>query len=273
MISPQRRRKRQHRNLHHVIPLRVIVDPAQSVGVDHVFGIVRQNHVEADAVLFLVEQHALINPVQAIRLRCGAVVRAYGEMHVRDAASWPRGSPPGWAHRSDTPRRRNRTADIVSRVTLLSSMFWITRCSFHAATKMAMAPGRKPGKFLIAGHMLRTSRDCVSAPTHPDPCKCRRERDDQSSRPLKTIQKASGASSSPTQWSKIVVRSQEVPKRNKILRYFNFAPQVADNIDMNSRHRVLPARRCWWLAFGCWSRSRRAWSFPSVRSPASCRRV
>ena len=59
--------QRKHRNLHHFVPLRVVIDPAQCVRIHQVFGIVRENHVETHPVLLFVDQHALVDPVKAIR--------------------------------------------------------------------------------------------------------------------------------------------------------------------------------------------------------------
>ena len=58
--------QREHGDLNHVVPLRVVIDPVERIGIDNIFRVMRHNHVETHAMLFFVEQHALINPVEAI---------------------------------------------------------------------------------------------------------------------------------------------------------------------------------------------------------------
>ena len=81
----KRRRQSQHRDLDHVVPLGVVVDPAERVGIHKVLGVVCQDHFEPDAVLLLVDQHALIDPVQIVGLGGRAVVRAHRKMDRRVA--------------------------------------------------------------------------------------------------------------------------------------------------------------------------------------------
>ncbi len=51
--------------------------------MDHVLGVVRHYDVEPDTILLLVQQHALVDPIQAIGLRRRTVVRADGEVYSR----------------------------------------------------------------------------------------------------------------------------------------------------------------------------------------------
>ncbi len=78
----ERRRQRQHRHLHHPVLFAVPINFPQRVGVDQIFGVVRDHHVEADAVILLEKQHALIDPVEAVGLGGRSIVRAHGEMDV-----------------------------------------------------------------------------------------------------------------------------------------------------------------------------------------------
>ncbi len=79
----QRRGKRQHGDLHHVVGLGVIINPPQSVRIHQVLRVVRQDHVEAGAVLFFPQQHALVDPVETVGLGCGAVVGTNRKVYVR----------------------------------------------------------------------------------------------------------------------------------------------------------------------------------------------
>ena len=83
---PQGRGQRQHGHLYHIVASREIIDPAQRFRVDHVLRIVRHQHVEAHAVPLLVRQHPLIDPVQAVALGCGTVVRAQRQVYARKLA-------------------------------------------------------------------------------------------------------------------------------------------------------------------------------------------
>jgi len=82
---PEGRREREDGNLDHVIELRVVVNPAQRIGVDQILGVMGQNHVEADTVFLFVQEHALINPIEIIGFRSGAAVRNECQMYVRVA--------------------------------------------------------------------------------------------------------------------------------------------------------------------------------------------
>jgi hypothetical protein len=89
---PQGRGQRQHGHLHHVVASGEVIDPAQRFRVDHVLRIVRHDRVEAHAVALLVRQHALIDPVEAVGLGRGTVVRAQRQVYPRKLA---RGFPHG----------------------------------------------------------------------------------------------------------------------------------------------------------------------------------
>jgi hypothetical protein len=54
--------------------------------VDQVFGIVRGHHVETDLVLLFEQEHALVDPVEAVGLGGGAVVRTDRQMNVGKAS-------------------------------------------------------------------------------------------------------------------------------------------------------------------------------------------
>ena len=82
----ERRGQRQHRDLHHVVRSGKVIDPAQRLRVDHVFGIVRDHHIEFDAVALFVRQHALVDPVETVGLGRGTVVRAERQVHARKFA-------------------------------------------------------------------------------------------------------------------------------------------------------------------------------------------
>jgi len=53
--------------------------------MDDVLGVVREDHFEADGVLLFEEQHALVDPVEAVGFGCGAFVWNPGEMHIGEA--------------------------------------------------------------------------------------------------------------------------------------------------------------------------------------------
>ena len=50
--------------------------------MNQVLGIVRHHNFEANLVLFLIEQHALVDPVQAVRFGRGPIMRTDSQMHV-----------------------------------------------------------------------------------------------------------------------------------------------------------------------------------------------
>src|SRR5579863_3404860 len=60
--------QRQHGNLDHVVVVRIGVDLRQSFGMNQVFGIVRDDDFESSAMIFLVQQHALVDPVETVGL-------------------------------------------------------------------------------------------------------------------------------------------------------------------------------------------------------------
>ena len=72
----------QHRNLYHVVPVGIVIDPAQALRMDNVFRVMGDDQVETAAAGLFVGQHALVDPVQAVRLGGGAVVRNDGQMHI-----------------------------------------------------------------------------------------------------------------------------------------------------------------------------------------------
>jgi hypothetical protein len=82
---PKGRRQRQDWDLNHLETIRVGIDLFESGGMNQVFGIVRDDDIELNAIVLLKKQHALIDPVEAIGLGGGAVVRAYREMNVGKA--------------------------------------------------------------------------------------------------------------------------------------------------------------------------------------------
>jgi len=57
----------------------------ERVRMDQILGIVGHHDIEPAAVMFLKEQHALIDPVQAVGFRSGAVVGTDGQMDIREA--------------------------------------------------------------------------------------------------------------------------------------------------------------------------------------------
>ena len=80
-----RRGQGEDRDLDHFVPLGEVVDPAEGVGVHQILGVVGEDHVEADIVFALVEEHALVDPVETVGLGGGAVMGADGEMDVGEA--------------------------------------------------------------------------------------------------------------------------------------------------------------------------------------------
>ena len=82
----QRRRQREHRNLHHLIIPGEPVDEPQRLRIDEILGVVRHHDLKADALSGLVAFHGAVGVVQAIALGCGAVGGANGEVHPRVAA-------------------------------------------------------------------------------------------------------------------------------------------------------------------------------------------
>ena len=79
---PRRRGQGKHGDLHHPERPDVVVDPAQLLRMDQVFGVVQHHDVEPDSVPLLMDQHPLVDPVQAIGLRGRAVVGTESEMNV-----------------------------------------------------------------------------------------------------------------------------------------------------------------------------------------------
>ncbi|MGD0616673.1 MAG: hypothetical protein ABSB67_03330 [Bryobacteraceae bacterium] len=79
-----RRWQRQHRRLHHAEFPAIAIDAAERVGMNQVLGIVRHHDFEAHLVMFLEQQHALENPVQAVGFGGGAVVRANRKVNVTE---------------------------------------------------------------------------------------------------------------------------------------------------------------------------------------------
>ena len=53
--------------------------------MDEILGVVRDHDVEAGAVVLFEKQHALVDPVEAVGFGSGSVVRADGQMDVREA--------------------------------------------------------------------------------------------------------------------------------------------------------------------------------------------
>jgi len=70
------RRKRQHWNLHHVVPLGIVVDPTQRFWMDEILGIVRDDDFEPRLMFRFEKHHSLEDPVQVVRFGRGAVVWA-----------------------------------------------------------------------------------------------------------------------------------------------------------------------------------------------------
>ena len=79
------RGKRQHRNLHHVVFVRVSVDESERLGMDQILGVVRDHDVKLSAVVLFKKQHALVDPVEAVGFGGGAVMGADRQMDVREA--------------------------------------------------------------------------------------------------------------------------------------------------------------------------------------------
>ena len=71
------RGQRQHRDLDHLETIRVGVDLIESTRMDQVFGIVRDHDIELNAVVFFKEQHALIDPIEAVGFGGGTIVRTH----------------------------------------------------------------------------------------------------------------------------------------------------------------------------------------------------
>jgi len=57
--------------------------------MDQVFGIVHDHDAEAHVVPRLVVFHTLVNPVEAVALRGGSVMRAGSDVHARMTAGLP----------------------------------------------------------------------------------------------------------------------------------------------------------------------------------------
>jgi len=72
-------------DLYHPAAVHGLVDPAQFLRMDQVLGVVNDDDVEAHGALPLVLQHALIDPVEAIGLRCRAIVRAERQVDLLEA--------------------------------------------------------------------------------------------------------------------------------------------------------------------------------------------
>jgi hypothetical protein len=83
------RAQREHGNLDHAVAVHGVADAAQLLGMDDVFGVVHRHDIEADRVLPLVAQHALVDPVQAVGFRSGTVVRAEGQVYLGEARLGP----------------------------------------------------------------------------------------------------------------------------------------------------------------------------------------
>jgi hypothetical protein len=77
--------KRQNGDLHHVVLAGVSVDERKCLGVDEILGVVRDDDVEGRGVVLFKKQHALVDPVEAVGLGGGSVVRAYRKMDMREA--------------------------------------------------------------------------------------------------------------------------------------------------------------------------------------------
>jgi len=50
--------------------------------MDQIFGIMSDHNLEADVVLFFIKPDVLIDPVEAVGLGGGSVMRAYRQMYV-----------------------------------------------------------------------------------------------------------------------------------------------------------------------------------------------
>src|ERR1035437_6239220 len=79
-------RQRQNRHLHHGVAPREPVDQTKRLGVDQIFGVVHRYDFEAHLVPRLVVFHALVDPVEAVALGGGSVMRAGGDVDARVAA-------------------------------------------------------------------------------------------------------------------------------------------------------------------------------------------
>src|SRR5579862_7361956 len=93
------------------------------------------------------------------------------------------------------------------RMTLLSSMFWMTRCSCHKATKIAMGRGGGWSSSSSVGARWRSQAYAAAQSTI------------RSSTALSNTQKPSGASRFATQWSNTIPQ-RECHFGTKVLRYF-----------------------------------------------------
>ena len=81
----QRCRKGQHGNLHHVVVLAVVIDPAQLFGMKEILGVVGHHDFEADAVFRFEKDHVLENPVEIVGFRGGAVMRTHRHVNIGEA--------------------------------------------------------------------------------------------------------------------------------------------------------------------------------------------
>ncbi len=69
------RRYSEHWDLNKIVAAGVEVNPLQFVGVNQILGVMCHDDVETLAGLLFVESHVLVDPVEAIRLRGGPVMR------------------------------------------------------------------------------------------------------------------------------------------------------------------------------------------------------
>src|SRR5438477_2919035 len=82
---PHRRGKRQHGYLHHVVPLCVVIQPAQRFRMDEVFCVMRQYDLKTGLMVQLKQQHALENPIEVVGFGGRAVMRTQRDMDVGEA--------------------------------------------------------------------------------------------------------------------------------------------------------------------------------------------
>src|SRR6185436_14993452 len=78
--------QRQNRCLNEIVAGCVVVDPTQLLWMDQVLRVVCNNDLEADADLLFVEQHMLIDPVEAVGFRGGSIMRTHGQVDVRKSS-------------------------------------------------------------------------------------------------------------------------------------------------------------------------------------------